>query len=144
MDCFFEEQSRYVILFIDNITCVIIITTGKRPELRHLVQLLAPISSSWEFLGRQLGVEEEFINELKKNEKAYKTKLTDVLQKWIDAKPTPVTWEKIIDVVKGPHAQKPDVAMALLESLKHIRIEQRKVKSKPISFDIYDFHFLLI
>ena len=139
MDYFFEEQSRYDILFIGNVTCVIIITTGKRPELRHLVQLLAPISSRWDLLGGQLGVEGDFIEGLKNCEKALNTKLTEVLQKWIDTKPTPVTWEKVIEVVKGPVVQKVDVAVTIQEYLKHIRIEQRKVKrqSKPIPFDIY-------
>lgn len=139
MDHFFEEQSRYVILFIGNVTCVIILTTGKRPELRHLVQLLAPISARWDLLGVQLGVEENFIEGLKNCEKAYETKLTEVLQKWINTKSTPVTWEKVIEVVKGPVVQKVNVAVTIQEYLRHIRIEQRQVKrrSKPIPFDIY-------
>ena len=76
---------------------------------------------------------------LKNCEKAPKTKLSEVLQKWIETKPTPVTWKKIIEVVKGPVVEKEDVAVTIQESLKHIRIEQRKVKrqSKPILFDIY-------
>ena len=62
--------------------------------------------------------------------KLHITKLTDVLQKWIDTKPTPVTWENIIGVVGGPVVQKQEVAITIQQSLRHIRIEQRKAKEQ--------------
>ena len=62
--------------------------------------------------------------------KPHVTKLTDVLQKWIDIKPTPVTWENIIGVVGGPVVQKQDVAITMQQSLRHIRIEHRKAKEQ--------------
>ena len=54
------------------------------------MQLLAPISSRWDLSGGQLGVDSNVIEGLKVSTKPHLTKLTDVLQKWIDIKPTPL------------------------------------------------------
>ena len=113
---------------IEMILHVVITTIGKRPELRHLVQLLATVSSRWDSLGGQLGVEPNFIESLKTSNKFNKTRLTEILQKWIEMKPTPVTWDNIINVVGGPVVEKLDVAITIQKSLKKIRIEYRRAK----------------
>ena len=107
---------------------VVITTIGKRPELRHLMQILAPISARWDLLGGQLGVAPNFIESLKTSNKTNETILTEILQKWIEMKPTPVTWDNIINVVGGPVVAKLDVAITIQKSLKKIRIEYRRAK----------------
>ena len=104
--------------------------TGKRPELRHLVKLLACVSFKWNLVGGQLGVDENFINELRISENLNETKLTDILQRWMKMKPTPVTWENVIEVVGGPVVKAPEVAKDIRQSLKQMRIEQRRAKRK--------------
>ena len=113
---------------IEMILYAVITTIGKRPELRHLVQLLATVSSRWDSLGGQLAVEPNFIESLKISNKSYKTTLTEILQKWIEMKPTPVTWDNIINVVGGPVVERLDVAITIQKSLKKIRIEYRRAK----------------
>ena len=109
---------------------------GKRPELCQLMNLLTCISARWKLLGDQLEVEANFIECLEKSTESDKTKLRDVLQKWIEMKPTPVTWENIINVVGGPVIQKQDVAMTIKESLMEIRIKYRRAKRQS-EYTIY-------
>ena len=113
---------------IEMILHVFITTLGKRPELRHLVQLLAPISSRWDLLGGQLGVEPNIIESLQNSNKPDKTRLTEILQRWIEMKPTPVTWDNIIKVVGGSVVENQSVAITIQKSLKKIRIEYRRAK----------------
>ena len=105
------------------------LSTGKRPELRYLVQRLACVSSKWDLVGGELGVDENFISGLRISENSNETKLTDILQRWMEMKPTPVTWENVIEVVGGP-VKAPEVAKDIRQSLKQMRIEQRRVKRK--------------
>lgn len=104
--------------------------TGKRPELHYLVRLLACVSSKWDLVGGQLGVDENFISGLRISENSNETKLTDILQRWMEMKPTPVTWENVIEVVRGPVVKEPEVAKDIRKSLRQMRIEQRRVKRK--------------
>ena len=92
------------------------------------MQLLAPVSSKWDLLGDQLGVEHNFIAGLKNSNKSDQTRLTEILQKWIEMKPTPVTWDNIIKVVGGPVVQNQNVAITIQKHLKKIRIEYRRAK----------------
>ena len=106
-----------------------ILTTGKRPELHHLVELLDPICTKWNVIGRQLGVDIEVIDDSNKSDE---TKLKEVIEKWIETKPTPTTWNNIIEVVKGPVIQSPDVASTIQEYLEQILDEQRKTMLKSM------------
>ena len=97
-----------------------ILTTGKRPELDCLVELLVPISSKWDLIGHELGVDIDVIGDLNKSDDK---KLNEVIQKWMETKPTPTTWDNIIKVVKG---HSPDIARTILEYLDQILIEQKE------------------
>ena len=113
--------------------------TGKRPELRHLVQLLACVSFKWDLVGGQLGVNENFISGLRISENLNETKLTDILQRWMEMKPTPVTWENVIEVVGGSVVKEPEVAKDIRESLKQMRIQQRKVKKGNLPLCLFSY-----
>ena len=142
---FLEKQFRYVSYFI-QCCCVhtyyFILTTGKRPELDHLVELLVPISSKWDLIGKELGVDINFIDDLNKSDFM---KLNEVIQKWIETKPTPTTWNNIIEVVKGPILQNLDVASAIEEYLDEIltELKQATVKSMQRILYIHNIEFLI-
>ena len=103
-----------------------ILTTGKRPELHRLVELLDPICTKWDVIGRQLGVDIEIIDDVNKSDE---TKLKEVIEKWVETKSTPTTWNSIIEVVK---AQSPGVASKIQEYLEQILSEQRKATIKSM------------
>ena len=98
------------------------ILTDKRPELCHLVELLAPIRSNWGLIGRQLGVDIQVIDDVNKSNQM---KLDEVIQIWIETKPTPTTWFNIITVVQK---QSPDVADTIRKYLDQILSEQKRAK----------------
>ena len=106
-----------------------ILTTGKRPELHRLVELLDPVCTEWDVIGCQLGVNIEIIDDVNKSDE---TKLKEVIEKWVETKSTPTTWNKIIEVVKGPVIQSPDVARKIQEYLEQILSEQRKATIKSM------------
>ena len=106
-----------------------ILTTDKRPELHRLVELLDPICAKWDVIGCQLGVDIEIIDDINKSDE---TKLKEVIEKWVETKSTPTTWSNIIEVVKGPVIQRPDVAKKIQEYLEQILSEQRKATIKSM------------
>ena len=127
---FFKKQSRYVSYFIYWCTYLLfILNTGKRPELHDLVKLLDPIRTKWDVIGSQLGVDTKIIDYPNKSDV---TKLNEVIQKWVETKPTPTTWNNIIEVVKGPVIQSKDVASTIKKYLEQILNEQRKAILKSM------------
>ena len=106
-----------------------ILNTGKRPELRDLVKLLDPICTEWDVIGSQLKVDIKIIDD---SNKSVETKLNEVIQKWVETKPTPTTWDNIIEVVKGPVIQSKDVASTIEKYLEQILSEQRKAIIKSM------------
>ena len=99
-----------------------LLTTDKRPELCCLIELLAPISSNWGLIGGKLGVDIQIIDDLNKSDEM---KLDEVIQKWIETKPTPTLWFNIIEIVKG---QCPDVASTIKKYLDQFFNEQEQAK----------------
>ena len=57
-------------------------------------------------------------------------KLASVLTNWIELKgeATPVTWEKTIDVIKGPLVKNNDLAMKIKQLLKQYSTRQQIAK----------------
>ena len=90
---------------------------GKQPKKRHLMMLLHPIKCKWNTFGEQLEVPYGDIKSAEYNE-AYgdTTKLSEVLQVWMDKKTRLVCWQTIITVV-----------------------EERPVENKAVADDIYQF-----
>ena len=81
-----------------------------------------PISSKWDLIGRELGVDIDVSDDLNKSDDE---KLNEVIQKWVKTKPTPTTWDNIIEVVKRPILQCQDLADTIKKHLDHILIEEK-------------------
>lgn len=102
-----------------------IATTDKRPELYHLIELLAPISSKWGLIGDELGVHIEIIDDFNKSDDMM---IDEVIKKWIETKPSPTTWDNIIKVVRGPVIQSLCVANNIQEYLDQMLSDQEQAK----------------
>ena len=74
---------------------------------------LAPISYKADLIGNQLKVDSGFIEGLKLSMKSNETKLIEVLQKWREMEPSPVTLENIIEVIGGPVVQSKNIAFII-------------------------------
>ena len=96
--------------------------------------MLAPISSKWDLICSQLGVDIEVIEDLNKSDDL---KLNQVIQKWVETKSTPTTWDNIIEVVKGPVLQSPEVASTIQEYLNQILCEQKQATIKSMQNIFY-------
>ena len=77
---------------------------------------MAPISYKADLIGNQLKVDSGFIEGLKLSMKSNETKLIEVLQKWREMEPSPVTLENIIEVIGGPVVQSKNIAISLQQS----------------------------
>ena len=99
--------------------------------------MLAPISSKWDLMSRELGVDIDDLN------KSDDIKLNKVIQKWVETKPTPTTWDNIIEVVKGPILQRQDLADTIKKYLDQILIEQKQSTIKSMSRISYNIEFYL-
>ena len=102
-----------------------ILTTDKRLELCHLVELLAPISSKWRLIGGELGVHIEIGDDLNKSDDMM---IDEVIKNWIKTKHTPITCDNIIKVIKGPVIQSPCVASNIEKYLDEMLSEQEQAK----------------
>ena len=83
----------------------------KVPKKRHLMTLLHPIKYMWNIFGEQLEVPYGDIKSAEYNE-AYgdTTKLSEVLQVWMNKKTRLVCWQTIITVVEEPPVENKIVA----------------------------------
>ena len=73
--------------------------TDAKPEKHKLLPLLSPIDYLWHELGDLLGVHSE---RLRHSQCSDLVKMSNILQSWLDKKPTLVTWRKIINMIEGP------------------------------------------
>ena len=74
----------------------------KVPEHIDLLNLLAKIKHKWYELGLSLQVEKSVLESSLQASTNDIKKLDNVLTSWRDTKSSPVTWENIIESVKGP------------------------------------------
>ena len=111
----------------------IILTVEKPTRLEVLTQLV-DIDASWRSIGDGLGVKDNYIQGLADGNMQNKTKLGHVIQKWLDMdgqdECAPVTWNTILDVVKGPLVQNKTQAIRIYEYLKAKSSEQEDTPSK--------------
>ena len=72
-----------------------------KPEKHHVLQAVTSCFK-WEVIGVHLGVTEETLGGLRISNDDFDTKLSRVIQKWIemDGEVTPVTWNTIFNVLK--------------------------------------------
>ena len=71
------------------------------PNARDLLNLLADVNNMWQELGLALGVESNFMEGLEKEKNSNTTKLSKVIRRWINKKPSPITWETVITAIEG-------------------------------------------
>ena len=73
----------------------------KSPEKRDVYRFLRKKSSNWDGFAIELGVALNFRQELTQNSLLNNnSKLDMVLEKWIEAQPSPVTWSQIVYVLE--------------------------------------------
>ena len=101
----------------------------EKPDYNEVLKALVPIHSKWNLIGLGLEVPTDFLNGLQQSHQDNKVKLSDVLTKWIElnGEHTPVIWETIIDVVKGPYIENYELATEIHESLKQESTRQQSV-----------------
>ena len=115
----------------------------EKPRKIDVLEWLVEIDASWHGVGLDLGVSNNDLDGLAESNKSNQTKLDYVLQKWIemDGQATPVTWQAILDVVKGPLVQNNALAMKIYQALKQESDKQLIGTSK---FKIYALNDLMV
>ena len=111
-----------------------IVLTGEKPKRYEVLNQLAFINSQWHNIGQGLGVSFNDLDGLAERNESNQTRLEYVIQKWFDmngqGEGAPVTWNTILDVVKGPLVQNTTQAMRIYEYLKAKTSEQEDTPSK--------------
>ena len=111
-----------------------IVLTGEKPKGYEVLTQLAFINSQWRNIGQGLGVSFNDLQGLAQRNDSDQTRLQHVIQKWFDmngqGEGAPVTWNTILDVVKGPLVQNITQAMRIYDYLKAKNSEQEDTPSK--------------
>lgn len=89
----------------------------KVPKKKDLLSLLNPIEYMWDIIGELLGVKYGKIKSSQYEETYNTRRLSDVLQSWIDGKPSEVSWKMVITVVEKPPVENKVVAEAITHFL---------------------------
>ena len=75
----------------------------KAPTVHDLLNLLADISNLWCEIGLSLKVSHSFLDGLKRSSESNTIKLSEVIHSWLTtSQPHFITWETVIDAMKGP------------------------------------------
>ena len=94
----------------------------ERPTLREVLMQLVSIDAKWFKIGEGLGVSYGFLQAFGKTNSSNQVILEHVIEKWLELDGqdggTPVTWNTIVDVIKGTLVQHKDIAMKIYEYLK--------------------------
>ena len=92
----------------------------EKPNYHDVLNALVPIDAKWYQIGLGLEVPTNFLNGLQQSHQDNQVKLSNVLTKWMElnGEATPITWETIIDVVKGPFIENYELAANIHEPLK--------------------------
>ena len=100
----------------------IILLVEKLTTTDDVLEQLVSIDTSWREIGNGLHVGFNYLDGLAKNNTmSNQIRLQHVLQKWkdLDSPAPPVTWNTVIDVVKGPFVENKALAQEIYEYLKH-------------------------
>ena len=107
-----------------------------KPTRREVLIQLACIDASWRELGYGFGVSYNNLRGLAQSYHGNLTKLSEVIQIWIemDGKDdgAPVTWNTILDVLKGPLINNKALAMKIYQLLKEESSKELIAPSKYI------------
>ena len=85
--------------------------------MKDLTSVLSEIAYDWTSIGESLEVPFGELQSLQYNPRPDASKLSDTLQKWIDMRTRPVTWETLLDVLETPPVNKPRIADTVREYL---------------------------
>ena len=111
-----------------------IVLTVEKPTRLEVLSQLVDIDASWRSIGDGLGVKDNYLQGLAQRNDSDQTRLGHVIKKWLDMdgqdKCAPVTWNTILDVVKGPLVQNKTQAMRIYKYLKAKSSEQEDTRSK--------------
>ena len=110
----------------------LILFVVEKPRKYDVLKWLVEIYASWHGIGLDLGVSNNDLDSLAESNKSDQIKLDHVLQKWIemDGEVTSVTWQVILDVVKGPLVQNKALAMKIYQALKQENDKEQMGTSK--------------
>ena len=103
--------------------------TDEEPNYYDVLNMLARIDAKWHEIGLGLEIPPNCLDGLQQSHQSNAVKLASVLTKWMElnGEATPVTWETIRDVVKGPYVQNNDLAVKIYQSLKEESTRQQIV-----------------
>ena len=111
-----------------------IVLTVEKPTRLEVLSQLVDIDASWRSIGDGLGVKDNYLQGLAQRNDSDQTRLGHVIKKWLDMdgqdECAPVTWNTILDVVKGPLVQNKTQAMRIYKYLKAKSSEQEDTRSK--------------
>ena len=136
MYCYIAASSE---VSYDNHACLYdsslsFVLTDEKPIRREVLTQLAFINSQWRNIGQGLGVSFNYLQGLAQCNDSDQTRLEHVIQNWYDmnghGEGAPVTWNTILDVVKGPLVQNITCAMRIYEYLKAKSSVQQENHSK--------------
>ena len=107
-----KVQNHSSIMCITNVKCYIhqhsvfiynfFTFTANKQEKHTLLRMLSSVTTKWFEIGDLLGVDYNTIEGLHYSNYSDQVKMSKMLQSWLDNKPTPVTWDNIINVIEGP------------------------------------------
>ena len=91
------------------------------------MHLLHDVKSKWNIIGTQLSVQSDDITSIRNKPNDDTTKLSDVLQLWIDQRSCEVSWEKIITVIKEQPVNNNRVADKIVQFLARRDIQEKYI-----------------
>ena len=88
-----------------------------KPDKAQLLEVLAPIASKWSEIGTALNVRPDVIAGLN-GTPSNVSKLSTILQKWLDTLSSLITWRNVIDMLEGEVVNNRDAADQVRDFLK--------------------------
>ena len=101
-----------------------------KPELTDLLGVLADINYEWETIGVALKVQESVLGCLRYSSQSDKIKMIRLVQSWIDAIPSEVSWLTVIQAVEGPIVNHISTAMKIRQYLAKPEVQSRYKQPK--------------
>ena len=101
---------------------------NEKPAYYEVLNVLARVDAKWHEIGLGLEIPPNNLQSLlQKGYQSDTVKLASVLSMWMNGETTSVTWETIIDVIKGQYVQNNDLAVKICQSLKEGSTRQQSV-----------------
>ena len=86
-----------ICLLLTDITAVL----KKVPDTTDILHLLSDVEHEWDKIGKELKVQKTVLAAAFLDYEDHRSRFHLVIKSWIDTKPTPPTWETIIDAMKS-------------------------------------------